>query len=276
MVSILKTTGSRSYLPSTLNNSIGNATSLSYIDIRFKPQLQEIIETYKGVFLEDLHSLYLRGSLITQNPHNPIDVDVFAVTKSPIVEEDAKDLAKRLERITKKYGLKVDDSSIAFDTLFNDPGVGYYRSFEIKTQGKCIYGNDLTEEIAEYILNKQTCYKLLDDLFDLRSKVNQKLLGCMSEECLSKVASSAYKRILRNSYLLIAIEVGKFTRDITTCYLDLKKSFPSNSECFEHMFHHSFNEYTDSPKDKIEKTLDQFYLWYEKELNNFKDSIHEG
>lgn len=274
LISHIEMLQSQYYLENTKDGIILNSATLKYLSLKEKEDLEKIVNCYKKAFKENLHSLYVRGSFITKRPHPIHDIDSFAILKKKIRSEDEYTFKNLINSLSTEIGVKVDDSTIDLNTLRTDPGVGYYRSFELKTQSYCVYGETLATEIEDFIISKDLAQKIIDDIPALLVKAELKFAKSIGNEAIKKTSGWLMKRLIRNSYLLILDKVNRFTRDINTSVLKLSEYFPTERDMFCKMG--TIAVYTIGNIDEIQTVIIKFSKWYSTEYTKFMSTDNEN
>ncbi len=188
------------------------------------------IEFYKKEIGPELHSVYIRGSAAKAEAVEYIsDLDSFAVTRIEVGDEPRS--MDEFEKGIKEdfpFCNHVEISVISLEQLRETPPKRNRSIWEelIKTQSRCVFGEDLSDSIEPFLLEDMLGHSLyLDD------EVRNKLPSYIEEdkddpEELKSNCVWIMRRILRGAFDLVMVNEGKFTRDLYLCYEVVSRIYP--------------------------------------------------
>tara|TARA_R110000868_G_scaffold258137_5_gene515396 strand:- start:399 stop:1223 length:825 start_codon:yes stop_codon:yes gene_type:complete len=183
--------------------------------------VNDVQSFYKDQLKENLHSIYIRGSVAKGEPVDFVsDLDSFAVTldEQEIDEAVENDFRAICEA---KYpfctGVELTVSSL--DQIKVVPPHRQRSIMEelIKTQSRCLYGNNLADSIAPFKLSEMIGHSLY-----IIDEIDNKLPLYLEEdkdspEALKDLCGWIMRRLIRACYDHDMLEEGKFTRDLYLC-----------------------------------------------------------
>ncbi len=200
---------------------IVNPTSQEYIPNKWQPLVDEIVATCISEEKEELHSIYLRGSVprgLAQDGFADLDVFIL-VSRVGIRWEEVAWLSNYQEKWQSAYPF-VKNVEVMWSSFSENLSATYPRlAMILKTQSLLLYGPDIAETMSSYKVDQSMLlhYAWLEE--DL-------------EEFLSKEAPSKNdvqaiaKLLIRCAFEIVMIREGKYTPDLFLCCQSFSKYNP--------------------------------------------------
>ncbi len=212
-----------------------NPTSIDNVSEHWKNIIDEVITLSCSVHGDNLHSLYLRGSVPEGTEHDYSDLDVICVLYSK-KETNLTDYNKKL--IDDMISKKVDYSLIALDSFTEET------EFLLKVQSLYIFGKDLIPDIKEFSISDvpEISIEEIDDAFyGICSYAisNPK----RTDDDNKDICRWLSRRVLMIAYGIVIQREGIYTRDVTSCYLGYSKYY--HSDIVKEFFDYYNNPITD-------------------------------
>ena len=258
---------------------IVNHTGIEKIIDPWKPVVEAVREGYLSHLGDNLHSVYIRGSIARGLGREFVsDVDSIAVVK----EEKVSELtwAQRLSKeLTGRFPFctGVEIVCLAYDDLINaDDEYNASWRMMLKTQCVCIFGDDLARQLPDYRLGAEAVVhandirrpieRLADDIRALRliarlpfpTRLLKSLRGGYGP-VVSLGCAEIMKRILRTGFELVMEEERVYTRDLYPCYRIFSKHFPDKEESMRRALELAVNPTSDP--EEVLRYLEDFGPW---------------
>jgi predicted nucleotidyltransferase len=208
----------------------------SNIQGKWNKVLNNIVNVYTNSYKDQIHSIYVRGSVATGEAFDNVsDIDLivlFKIKLNPVIVYRFGEFNLSLNDDIKKEYPFVTKIDLAPHFIINHKkalnGVGdNYDSirFHIKHHSACIYGENIQKQISRYkssskfITTKNSQLEL--DLNLIKSKYEY-----LDSFDIKKYMTWISKRIVRYGYDLVKDELNIYTRDLYHCYKLFSKFFP--------------------------------------------------
>jgi len=231
---------------------------------------KEAVEEIKNAYLTHLgdvvHSIYVRGTVSRGEAIESIsDIDTFAViTKKPeeINRSWLKEARKSLEQ---KYSFStgVELDFVSYDELFDGDAL-FNDRFTIKTQGACVYGDDLAQKIPPFRADIQTASHFHRNLKKVLENAKKNIANNPDKEDIKEWCRWVMKRIIRAGFVLVMDKEQVFTRDLYPSYELFSKHFPEQESKMKMALNYAINP----TENVLELTdfLDDFGVWMEEQV----------
>lgn len=217
-----------SYLELDERGYIINPASLEKIQEKYLPAVKEIKEEYLKHFGENLHSVYLRGSVAKGEAiENISDIDSFAVIalKDSDINTDWAGEFNNSIRTKYPFITGVEIGAIPLDDLDEYPG----DKIMIKTQSVCLYGENLANTLPSLKPGKDITQHIKGIQQEIE-RTKEWLKKEQSEEEITQRCTWIMKRILRSGFELVMEDLHKYTRDLYYCYLGFSEVYPEKKK----------------------------------------------
>ena len=217
------------YLSQDEDGFIINGFSLDMINHKWRTVLDIVKSGFVENLGENLHSIYVRGSVARDLAIDGIsNLDMFALVKPSFSKEKIRwqvadfqvDIAKNIKE---KYDF-VSDVEIMLATYkegFSDSNLAMI----VKTQSVLLFGKSIIKTLKKYKADESMIlnYHWLEaNILDF-IKINN--VDFTLEKC-----SEIMKVILRTGFELVMKRVGKFSPDLYICYRDFSKFYPNKEK----------------------------------------------
>lgn len=129
--------------------------NISKIEDIYMPCIKETIERLKTLFSQQLHSIYVYGSVARGDAVIlESDLDVIAMFNEELSSNHLDKLKSLADELSKKYHPLVRDVGIAvaYYNYTMDPS-NYYENAFLKEMSVCVYGEDIGEQFGPYKLS---------------------------------------------------------------------------------------------------------------------------
>lgn len=190
-----------------------NQTSIKHIQPEFKTVLFKSIELVKEAFGEQLHSMYLYGSIGRGTAvAGESDLDLTVLVHEDI---DATELVEQTEQLLTEHPevIKIDYDIGRLDVALN-PANRFEWGFWIRHLCTCVYGEDVSTQFPLMKPDARVSEALNQDLVSTIETAKSKLLrGQISH--LEK--RSIVKRVIRGWYLTINVKDKSFATTVDEC-----------------------------------------------------------
>lgn len=201
-----------------------NQTSIRHVQPEFESVLFKAIELVKEAFDEQLHSIYLYGSIGRGTAvAGQSDLDLTVLVHEDV---DATELVERTKRLLMEHPevIKIDYDIGRLDVALN-PANRFEWGFWLRHLCTCVDGEDVSTQFPRMKPDARVSEALNQDLISSIEAAKSKLLhGQMShlEKC------SIVKRVIRGWYLTINVKDESFASTVEACLAILKLYFPEN------------------------------------------------
>lgn len=180
--------------------------------------VQDTIRFYRQALQDQLHSVYVRGSVAKGNAVEFIsDLDSFALSKTSVDACVVVDCFRRDMKERYPYCLGVETIVVPLTTLSDAPPKRTRSIWEeiIKTQARCVFGENMAPAIASFRLKEMVGHSLY-----IQNEVEHKLPRYLEEdkddpEELKGLCMWIMRRLLRSAFDLVMLREGRFTRDLS-------------------------------------------------------------
>lgn len=180
--------------------------SIDKIDDIYKPCIQESIEGLKKRFHQQLHSVYLYGSIARGEAVSKVsDVDLIAMFSTKLSSDQLAELKKLSKKLSKKYRSLVRDVGIAtaYYKYTIDP-LNYYENAFLKELCVCIHGEDMGERFGPYKLTPEIAIRFNGDIHDVLHRT-LKRLETASEGEFKILTQNFARKLIRTYYSMVMV-----------------------------------------------------------------------
>ncbi|WP_214814476.1 nucleotidyltransferase domain-containing protein [Exiguobacterium sp. s196] len=198
-----------------------NQTSIRHVQPEFESVLFKAIELVKEAFDDQLHSIYLYGSIGRGTAvAGQSDLDLTVLVHEDV---DATELVEQTERLLTQHPevIKIDYDIGRLDVAL-DPANRFEWGFWLRHLCTCVDGEDVSIQFPRMKPDVSVSEALNQDLISSIKAAKSKLLrGQMSH--LEK--RSIVKRVIRGWYLTINVKDESFASTVEACLAILKLYF---------------------------------------------------
>ncbi|CAM3624652.1 nucleotidyltransferase domain-containing protein [Vibrio aquimaris] len=210
---------------------IVNPCSLDYLQPEFQPYLENTIQTLESTFDNQLHSVYLYGSVARGNAKKYVsDLDISLVLRCPIepnIIEELSSIKMQLEAQTPKLS-KIDfDPGYLKQVL--SPDEVYHWQFWLKHCCCCVWGTDLSQHFTRQRPSINIALALNNDLGFFMTEQRSKVDQC-NQNTIGKILA---KKMLRTAYTLNANKDNSWHTELSRCADVVRYYYPNHVRYIE-------------------------------------------
>ncbi|WP_413376675.1 nucleotidyltransferase domain-containing protein [Alkalihalobacillus sp. 1P02AB] len=172
----------------------------------YMPCIMESVESLRKVFQQQLHSVYVYGSV----PRGEAialksDLDLIALFDSELGSDKLDELRELARELSQKYGALVRDVGIAvayYDYTI-DPS-NYYENAFLKELCVCVYGEDLGERFGPYKLTSEIAIRFNGDIYAALTRTLNRLETAANKDF--KTFSQGFcRKLIRTYYSMVMV-----------------------------------------------------------------------
>ena len=225
------------FFPLDEEGYIDNPCGWEHIDRRWYPPLSLIVKTYRRQLGDQLHSVWLRGSLARGLAVEGIaDVDSFALVHLPVFVhwQEAPWQGEEAREVLQRFPFAGEVEFVL--NSFHEQLASCNRrlSMLIATQSMPLSGEDIRPLLPKCRPGPDMmlyCRRLASDMEIFRRKPTYTARDCRE----------LTKAILRSSMEMTGAGTGQFTPDLYWCYRVFAGHFPSRAGAMRQMLHYYLN-----------------------------------
>lgn len=211
-----------SILGTDADGFIVKTVSEDKVQSKWRPAVDMAVSVCKQQLGDELHSLYVRGSVAKGEAIDGIsDIDVVVIVNAPLDSIDTKWTGNLTSEIEKKHPF-INGVEFMFGSV-NALGKGH--KLVIKTQTVCLYGSDLTDELPPLKPGSDTVMHARNLGINIKETADF-LSHTKNEKAIRKKCAWVMKRVVRTGCELVMERSGKYTRDLYPCYELFSEYYP--------------------------------------------------
>tara|TARA_R110000868_G_scaffold117600_12_gene312407 strand:+ start:24768 stop:25565 length:798 start_codon:yes stop_codon:yes gene_type:complete len=216
--------------------------------------VEHVTNFYASNLNQDLHSVYIRGSIAKGEPVDFIsDMDSFAITmtENSIDEVVLEEFQRQCEsKFPFCKGIEIMSCCINKTKTVEPKRERSILEELIKTQSRCVLGTDLSPTISPFTLPQMIGHSLY-----IVDEIDKKLPLYLEEDKDSKqdiknLCGWIMRRLIRACYDRVMLQEGKFTRDLYLCAERVGFYRPSLKEDLRNALHFALN-----PSENVEEWM---------------------
>ena len=249
------------FCPTDSKGFIINDSSLNKIKPEFYKVIEKVVEKYKTHLGEDLHSIYIRGSIPRGLGIDCVsDLDTFAITNKEINDIDLIWIDKVEQELNKKYIL-VNGVELSFYYIKDVLETNKFSiiPFMIKTHSICVYGEDLSGHLPNYKADKTLGNEHLMNLKNQIHQAKEELDDNKDIEDILDCCGWVMKIIVRAGLALVIEEENKYTRDLFPAYKIFSEHYSEKESEMKQALKYAINP-VENPNEIID-LLDKMGNW---------------
>lgn len=250
------------FWPQDTEGNLINTSSWSNIQREYYELIEEIKESYRRVLGNNLHSIYLYGSIPQGKVKKGLsDIDTLAIIGKDTVDSKVnKALSSDGTKLLKKYSLVsfVQMEAFPMTTVVNTY-IFSHEAFILKSQGICVYGKDLIDSLPQARVSKRLANKELQQLKNDIDEAKRELTKTQKPEEVRYWCKRIMKNILRDGFYLVMDKERKYTPDIRLSAETFSKYYPDKKEEMDRVLNLANGPTT--KKEKVLEVLDIFGIW---------------
>ncbi|MGI9244222.1 MAG: hypothetical protein ACR2RV_25715 [Verrucomicrobiales bacterium] len=245
------------------NGHVIKKASHALIQTEWSPLVDGVVAIYRSTFGENLHSIWLRGSVAKgQAEKGAADLDSFAylveAAETPVEFEPAIEALK--SRHPYCFHIEADANPVS-DIEREMDGV---MARIIKTQAVCLHGEDFSDKIPPFTLRDMIHYSRY-----LRFNLEEKLPAFLREDGgdpneIQFTCTWTLRLLLRSLYETVMLEEGRWTNDLWPCYERFSARHPSREPQAMELLQLSLNPVAD--EGRLKSAVNAFTPWIYDEI----------
>lgn len=209
------------------NGYLVNTNTLGQIDRPYSKPIERVIEVYKTVFKNEVHSIYIRGSVARGKAIVGFsDYDCFAILNSAPDSLQYSQIKNEINLLNKEFDFVSNFDLYFFTThdLFENPDFEHWK-FALKIQSVCIYGVSVIPLLPDFCPDRSIIFSL----FHLESRITkakEKLYSCFDLAQTKYWCSWIMRTFVRCGLELVIEREGQYTNELYLCYQTFSKYYP--------------------------------------------------
>lgn len=238
----------------------------SKIEDIYMPCIKETIERLKTLFSQQLHSIYVYGSVARGDAVIlESDLDVIAMFNEELNSNHLDKLKSLADELSKKYHALVRDVGIAvaYYNYTMDPS-NYYENAFLKEMSVCVYGEDIGEQFGPYKLTPEIAIQFNGDIGEALTRTLNKLDIASGEE-FKTITQNFSRKLIRTYYSMVMVRSQIWTTRLSEQSEVFIRYFPNKESVI-----HILLNWIDEPPLKSETVYELFRREGEWASENFK------
>lgn len=187
------------------NGFIESDVSIDKIDSIYVPCIQESIESLRNLFHQQLHSVYVYGSVARgEAVAIKSDLDLIAMFDGQLSSVKLAELKKLAGEQSHKYRALVRDVGIAvaYYDYTVDPS-NYYENAFLKEICVCVYGEDVGERFGPYKLTSEIAIRFNGDISEALTRTLNRLETASNDEDFKTFSQAFARKLIRTYYSMV-------------------------------------------------------------------------
>lgn len=176
------------------------------INEAYVPCILESVEILKNIFHQQLHSVYVYGSIARGEAiPKKSDLDLIAMFDTKLSSVKLAELKNLSGELSHKYHSLFRDVGIAvayYDYTF-DPS-NYYENAFLKELCVCVYGEDLGERFGPYKLTSEIAIRFNGDIYEVLNRTLKRLETAPIEDFKTLTQGFA-RKLIRTYYSMVMV-----------------------------------------------------------------------
>ncbi len=240
----------------------------------FLPVIYDVVNTYSTHLQDDLHSVYIRGSIPKGiGIEGVADLDTIAVTKQNLNKSQLKRLKEVEQELNQKHTC-VDGIELSFygiEDILNTSSFSII-SFILKTHGICAFGEDLIPQLPRYRADEALAN---DHLIHLQGQIKNAcddLQDNSDMEDIKDCCKWIMKIIVRAGLALVINKANSYTRDLYPAYKLFSEYFPEKENDMKKALEYAITPIIDV--NLLLSFLNEFGTWMVSEAEKWLKSYN--
>ena len=256
------------FFPMDTDGFVINPTSNDKIKSRWIDIIADIIAQYKKKYNDQVHSIYLRGSVAQGLDIGTLsDLDMFALIYNEkggyVSWKNVSWLKQYQKRLLKKYQLQ-NQIDLGYSTYTSHVDeMNLKIQMLLKTQSLCVSGRDIIPEIRKFKPGKEMILNLQWIESDLKNTI-EKLQTTENSDVIKELCASIMKIIVRAGFELVIEREAKFTNQLYQCYETFSAYYPEKEQSMYNALELFVNP-TEN-KSTIIQTIEGLGFWIVKKV----------
>ncbi|OOP67733.1 nucleotidyltransferase domain-containing protein [Heyndrickxia oleronia] len=188
------------------NGFIVSDVSRDKIDDAYITCIQESVERLKRLFHQQLHSVYVYGSVARGEAIvKKSDLDLIAMFETKLISVQLSELKQLAGELSQNYRSLVRDVGIAVaDYDYTVDPTNYYENAFLKELCVCVYGEDMGEKFGPYKLTSEIAIRFNGDIYEALNRALKKL-GTSSKEDFRTITQAFARKLIRTYYSMVMV-----------------------------------------------------------------------
>ncbi len=223
----------------------------------YRPIIRKIKEFFVKYDNKNIHSVYLRGSVLFGcGIPNISDIDFFVITYSPISDFDTTMIKGHMDRLNKLYSYitRIDFSYYTLNEI-----LARKEQVLIKLTSICVYGNDISSQLKNPKPGKDLTISLSLLSSEIEKTKKEIKIGLYNSINTKPMCVWIMKRIVRSGFELVSLQEKCFTRDLSLCLSMFTKYYPEKEKQMAKALHLALNPTNNT--DIIKETFNTIGSW---------------
>ncbi|KPL58432.1 hypothetical protein [Rossellomorea vietnamensis] len=235
------------FCPMDANGYLINDSRVEKIGPVFLKVVEEVIVWYQTHLKEDLHSIYIRGSVPRGLEIEGVsDLDTIAITNRRIKDLDLNWVEKAEQEVNKRFPCinGVEFSFYEKEDILNTEAFSIM-PFMIKTHSVCVYGEDVKAHLPDYKADTSLGNEHLVNVAKQIELAKEDLNGNDDREDIADCCVWIMKIIVRAGLALVINEEKTYTRDLYPAYKLFSKHYPEKESEMKQAVEYAINPVDD-------------------------------
>lgn len=246
-----------------------NHSDWNKINPIFLPVIYDVVNTYSTYLQDDLHSVYIRGSIPKGiGIEGVADLDTIAVTKQNPNKLQLKWIKEVEQELNQKHTC-VDGIELSFyciEDVLNTSSFSII-SFILQTHGMCVLGEDLIPQLPRYRANEALAN---DHLIHLQGQIKNACDDLQDNSDIEDIKDCCkwiMKIIVRAGLALVITKANTYTRDLYPAYKLFSKYFPEKENDMRKALEYAITPIIDA--NLLLSFLNEFGKWMVSEVDKW-------
>ncbi|MBB6452668.1 hypothetical protein HNQ94_001114 [Salirhabdus euzebyi] len=247
------------------NGYILKEANFKHVTKEFAPLIEEVTKTYHSHIGNNLHSLYIRGSIPRGlGIEGVADLDTIAITKQNPEHLSLEWVEDAEDRINFKFDYinGVELSFYHIEEVLEKTSFSII-PFMIKTHSLCIYGEDIANQLPKYKADYTLANEHLIRLSGQLQRAKDDLKDNDDAEDILDCCVWIMKIIVRAGLALVLTKENLYTRDLYPAYSLFSKYYPEKEPDMRQALQFAIAPTTDT--EILLHFLQLFGKWLKKE-----------
>ncbi|MBO1581653.1 nucleotidyltransferase [Bacillus sp. XF8] len=270
-MSIIKKIGR--FCPVDGTGYIINDSHINNIQPVFLRVIQEVKDICFRLLQDDLHSIYIRGSVPRGIGIKGIaDIDTIILVRKDPKKIDLEWIESVEQQLLQKFDCisGVELSFYDVEEVIHSAHFSFI-SFMIQTHGVCIFGEDIRPRLPKYKVSKELAYEHLIHLQAQIEQAREELIHNEGREDIKDCCRWIMKIVVRAGLALTIDREGLYSRDLYPAYEMFSMHFPEQEQNMRKALQYAIDPLDDTMGILV--FLETFGNWMINESNNYLSNI---
>ncbi|REE68717.1 nucleotidyltransferase-like protein [Paenibacillus taihuensis] len=189
------------------NGYIVSDVGLDKIDNVYLPVIQESVASLATVFPQQLHGVYVYGSVARgEAVAVKSDLDLLVIFNNTLTSQEAEALQSLSENLSHRYRDLVRDVGIAFiDLDYVVDSQNYDEQAFLKELCVCVHGEDLRPRFGPYKLTSEIAIRFNGDMGAALPRTTSRLREASSDNDFKTIAERFARKLIRTNYSMVML-----------------------------------------------------------------------